>query len=73
MQNNVSSKNRRRFAKKLDGGRKKGQMDGFRTSEGLIEMFKSQNRLSLRRCTTHEQKTPEQTIGKGISYISHVC
>ena len=42
-------------------------MNDFCTNEGL-----SQKRLSLCRCTTQAQKTPEQGIDKVILYILYV-
>ena len=62
IKNKVSSKNRRSFAKKLDGG----------GNEQLLEKFMSRNGLSLRRRTTQAQKTPEQIIDEVISYVLYV-
>ena len=50
----------------------KDQMNDFCASEGWLEKFMSRNGLSLCRCTTQAQKTPEQIIDKVISYILYV-
>ena len=48
------------------------RLNDLRVSEVWLNKFMTHNGLSLRRCTTQAQKTPEKIIEKLISYILYV-